>query len=246
MPPVAFEDQRVDLRQAGVGFHVAAVQALQHVGGLRLAGLRYADAQGQLACLRVAQAGQRIDEDLDDLLRRVVGHLLDVHAAFGAAHQHHLLCRAVGQHGNVVLLLDVRAFLDQQAPNLLAGRPGLMGDQLHAENLAGQRLQFVQRAGQFHTAAFAAAARVNLRLDDPDLAAQALRRIERFLHRESGIAARHRNAEVAQQLLALVFVDLHRGPMGEVAERAAARPADPTGRRAGVGASRPHGKAAAI
>jgi hypothetical protein len=31
------------------------------------------------------------------------------------------------------------------------------------------------------------------------------------LHRERGNAARHRHAELAQDLFALVFVDLHRG-----------------------------------
>ena len=41
--------------------------------------------RGELARLRVGQADERIDEDLDDLLGRVVRDFLDVHAAFAGA-----------------------------------------------------------------------------------------------------------------------------------------------------------------
>ena len=40
--------------------------------------------------------------------------------------------------GDVVLLLDVGAFLDQQAAHLLAFGAGLVRLQLHAEDLAGE------------------------------------------------------------------------------------------------------------
>ena len=46
--------------------------------------------------------------------------------------------------GDVVLLLDVGAFLDQQAAHLLALGPGLVGLELHAEDLPGQRLDLVR------------------------------------------------------------------------------------------------------
>ncbi len=45
---------------------------------------------------------------------------------------------------------------------------GLRGDQRHAHHFRGQLRSFVGRARQLHAAAFAAAARVNLRLDDHD------------------------------------------------------------------------------
>ena len=53
-------------------------------------------------------------------------------------HQRDLLRGAVGDHGDVVLLLDVGAFLDQQAAHLLAFGAGLVRLQLHAEDLAGE------------------------------------------------------------------------------------------------------------
>ena len=108
-------------------------------------GRRDADAGGELVGLGVGQAGRRVDEDLDDLLGRVVRDFLDVHAAFAGGHQRDLLRGAVGHHGDVDLLLDVGAFLDQQAPHLLAFRAGLVRHQLHAEDLAGELLDLVER-----------------------------------------------------------------------------------------------------
>jgi hypothetical protein len=50
---------------------------------------------------------------------------------------------------------------------------------------------------------------VDLRLDDPDAAAEFLRRLLGLAHGEGGVAARHRHAVRAQQFLGLVFVDVH-------------------------------------
>ena len=110
---------------------------------------------------------------------------------------------------DVVFLLDVGAFLDVQAAHLLAFGAGLVRLQLHAEDLAGQLLQVVHRARELDAAALAAAAGVDLGLDDPDAAAEFLSGFHRLLHRERGVAARHGHAELAQEFLALVFVDLH-------------------------------------
>jgi len=49
----------------------------------------------------------------------------------------------VGHHRDVVLLADVRAFLDVQAANLLAFGAGLMRLELHAQDLAGQVLHLI-------------------------------------------------------------------------------------------------------
>ena len=166
--------------------------------------------RGELAGGVVLHAFDRIDEDADDLFRRVVGDLLDVHAAFARSHHRHLLGGAIGQHGDVVLLLDVGAFLDQEPAHLLALRPGLVSDELHAEDLAGELRDLGLRARQLDASALAAAAGVDLRLDDPDRAAQLLRRLGGLAHAEGRIAARHRDAEAGKDLLALVFVNLHR------------------------------------
>src|SRR5574343_367760 len=169
---VGFVDQRVDFSQRSVGFHVAGVQVLQRFNALRNGGFVHAHALGQGLGLLVGQADQRVDEDLDDLFRGLVGDFLDVHTAFVRSHHGHGLGSTVGQRGNVVFVLDVSAFFDQQATNLLAFRAGLVRDQLHAEDLAGVFANFFQRGCDLDATALATATGVDLGLDHPDLAAQ--------------------------------------------------------------------------
>ena len=104
--------------------------------------------------------------------------------------------------------LSVTGFAAALVAALSAGT-GLMRDELHAEHLAGERAHLVDRAGELDAAALAASAGVDLRLDDPDRPAELLRGLDRLVDRERRNAARHRNAEAAKELLALVFVDLH-------------------------------------
>ena len=164
---------------------------------------------GQVQRLGVGQTDQRVDEDLEDLLGRVVGHRLDVHAAFAAGHHGHALGGPVGERGDVVLVPDVGAFFDQQPAHLLAHRAGLVRDQLHAQDLPGQLFDLVERARQLDAAALAATAGMDLRLDHPDGPTELLRCLGRLQHREGWVAARHWHAEVAKDVLALVLVNLH-------------------------------------
>ena len=160
--------------------------------------------------IRAGQALAGIDEDLVNLLRRLGGDFLDVHAAFRARHQHHALRRAIDDHADVELLLDVGAFLDQQTPHLLPLRAGLVGDELHAEDLIRQLAHFGNRLAEFDAATLAAAAGMDLRLDDPYRSAQRFGRLDRFVDRKNRNAARRRDAEPAQDFLALVLVDFQR------------------------------------
>ena len=59
---VAFEDQRVDFRQRGIGFHVAGVEALERIDRLGDRGFRHTDAARQVLGLRVRQTDERIDD----------------------------------------------------------------------------------------------------------------------------------------------------------------------------------------
>ena len=136
-------------------------------------------------------------------------HFLDVHAAFAGSNEGHLLRLTVGHDGEVILFLDVRAVFNIEAPHLLAFGAGLVGLELHAQNLAGQLLDLVKRFGNLDAAALAAATRVDLGLHNPYRAAELLRRFDRFLHCKRRDATRHRHTELTQDLLALVFVDLH-------------------------------------
>ena len=94
-----------------------------------------------------------------------------------------LVC-AVDQRREVELLVDVRAVLEIEAVDLLAGRAGLHGDQRLAEHLLGEGLHLLDRAGEPDAAlvargrllepALAAAARMDLALDDPERPAEFL------------------------------------------------------------------------
>ena len=61
-----------------------------------------------------------------------------------------------------------------------------MGDQRHAEDLRGEVVHLLQGLRHLDAAALAAAAGVDLRLDDPDLAAELARRGIRLGHRKAG------------------------------------------------------------
>ena len=61
--------------------------------------------------------------------------------------------------------------------------------------------------------ALAAAAGVDLRLDDPQWPGKLFRGLDRFLDAHRGIAGRDRHAELREQFFGLIFVDVHgRGP----------------------------------
>ena len=64
-----------------------------------------------------------------------------------------------------------------------------------------------------HAARLAAAAGVNLRLHDPDRAAQFFGALDRLIDTECRDAARHLHAEFAQDGFGLILVDIH-GPSG--------------------------------
>jgi hypothetical protein len=76
----------------------------------------------------------------------------------------------------------------------------------------GEVAHLVDGARELDAAALAAAARVDLRLDDPHGTAQRLRRLHGLVDGERRDAARYRHAIAAEDFLALVFVDLHAAP----------------------------------
>ena len=123
------------------------------------------------------QPGRRVDGQRLDLLRRVVRDRLDVHAALGRDDDGDAAGAAVDQQSEVEFLVDVDAVGDVEPIDLLAGRAGLDGDQRLAEHLGGVLADLVDRMGEADAAlgvgaeflelALAAAAGVDLRLDDP-------------------------------------------------------------------------------
>ena len=159
-----------------------------------------------------ADVRHRIDRNRHDLFRRVVRHLLDVHAAFGGGDDRDARTLAVDQHREIELLVDRGAFLDIEAVDLLALRAGLMRDQRAPKNARRFLLDIVDRFHDLDAAGLAAPAGVNLRLDDPYRAAEILRGLLGFGDAHRGEAARHRYAEFRENRFALVLVDVHAAP----------------------------------
>ena len=64
---------------------------------------------------------------------------LDFHAARGAGHEDRRADGAVHQHAQVDFALDIEPFFDQHAADDAAFRARLRGDELHAQDLLGER-----------------------------------------------------------------------------------------------------------
>ena len=159
--------------------------------------------------MRFAQTRQGVDELGDDFLGRGMRHFLDVHAAFAGGDEGNFLRGAVGHQRNVVFLLNVGTVFDVQAANLLAFGAGLMRLELHAQDVASDALDVLNGFGNLHTAALAAATRMNLCFDNPHRATQFLCGFDRLLHRECRNATRNGHAELTQDFFALVLVNFH-------------------------------------
>lgn len=102
-----------------------------------------------------------------------------------------------------------RAFFDVEARNELAARAGLMRDELLTQKLLGSSLELAVGRAQLDAAGLAAGTGVDLCFDDPLFAADLGGTVARLLGAVRQSAARNRHAELGEQLLGLVFVNVH-------------------------------------
>jgi hypothetical protein len=209
---------RVDLDDGAVQLDEGAVHGVHELHEARDLLAFQAEAEGQLAAVEAADPGGGVHGDAQDLLGVVLGHLLDLHAALGAGHDDDARGVAVHQQGQVQLAGDVAAGLDIDAGDQLALGAGLLGDEHGADHGLGCRAGLLGRLGEAHAALAvrvvaeapcAAAAGMDLGLHHVDRAGKLLRRFLGLLGRPGDMAVEHRDAVAPQQLLALVFVDVH-------------------------------------
>jgi hypothetical protein len=122
-------DERVDLDHGGVGLPEERVEVLDELGGVL--GLVAGELEGgdELAELEVGDAVGGIDEDLGDLLGRVVGDFSMFDAALGGGDDDGLGGGAVEEDGEVVFLFDVARDGEVDGLDLAAGGAGLDGDE---------------------------------------------------------------------------------------------------------------------
>ena len=207
---VAFagHDERVDLDQRRIGGLEGLVDRRHQLHGLAHGGPFEAQLERQLLRLERLEAGRRVDVLLEDELGRLFRDLLDLHAAGRAGHHDGPLGRAVDDEAEVQFAGDRQPLLHEHALDDLALGPGLVRHEVHADDRRRQPLDVVHRLGDLDAAAFAAAAGVDLGLDD-DRQAQLLRHVHGLVGGERDVTARHRHAEPGEDGLPLVFVDFH-------------------------------------
>ena len=205
-------DEGIDLEQRSVGFDEGLVEALEEGDGLvDLRGLE-AEREGQLARLPCAKADGRIDGLLEDGFGSLGGDLFNLHAAGLRGHEDQLAGGAVEHDAEIKLAVDGRGFFNQQPLHLLALRAGLVGDELHAEDVLGVQFGVFAGFGDFDAAALAAASGMNLRLDDDAgraLGKQLAGHVVGFFQRVGHFAPGHGNAVLRQDFLCLILVNFH-------------------------------------
>ncbi len=168
-----------------------------------------AEAERERAAVRALQARRRVDLDADDLLGRLGRDFLDVHAARRRRDERDAARVAVEQQAEVQLAIDLRAGLDVDLVDRQAVVSGLLGDEALADHAGRGRLHVVDGLDDLHAARLAAPTGVHLRLDDPYAPAEPACRIDGLLGRGSDEAGGHRDAVAGEQLLGLVFVQVH-------------------------------------
>ena len=211
--------ERVDLDLLGVGAEEGVVELRGDVGGLLGEVAGQAERGGDGAAVVRHEAGRGVDGDRLDLLRRVVGDGFDIHPAFGRDDHGDAAAVAVDQQREIIFLRDVDAVGDVEAVDLLALGAGLDRDERVAEHVLGVGADFVDRLGEANAAlgvgaelgelALAAAAGVDLRLDHPQGPGELLGGADRILDAHRGMAGGDGDAELREQFLGLIFVDVH-------------------------------------
>ena len=204
------DDQRVDLEDRRVGRDEGVVERQHHLDALleRVAG--QAERERRASAPRTA-AGRRAG-----LMKTLWIFSGCSSATFSISTPPSLLTirtmrfdGAIEDEPEIQLAIDGEAFFDQQARHPLAVGTGLIGDQRLAEQLARDRLGLGARLGELDAAGLAAAAGVNLRLDDRNGSAEALGDVVNFFGCERHFPAGDRHAVFREDCFGLVLVNLH-------------------------------------
>ena len=194
--------ERVHLDEGRVALLQQLVQAPQHVGrSLARVDRQRAD---ELAHVERPQPEHRVDVHPAQRLGTGASELLDVHAALGGHHREVVAGRAVEQHRRVELPGDRQQLLDEHLGHLVAleVRPE------HAGGFLGGPFG---RVDEHDAPALAATADLHLHLHDAP-AAELTGGVRGLLRRLGDDPARRHDAVSAEELLALVFVQIHVAP----------------------------------
>ena len=205
----AGDDQRVDLDQARIELGEGAIERVREIAERPHLSAGKPQPKRETPRIKGRQAGSRVDRHPQDLVGRTLRQLLDLDAALGGGDQRDPSGGAVDRQCQIELAGDVAARLDIDPLDLAPFGSGLVRHELFADQRLRRRRDLVLRAHQLDAAGLAAAAGMDLRLDDPNASADAPRHPDRLVRGIGDAPLRHRHAEFREQLLRLVFVDVH-------------------------------------
>ena len=205
----AVDDQRIQLDQA----HVALIEQIEHghhdLGQLgRLLGTQ-SHREPELAALESLQALHEVHFDREDLLGMVVGDLLDVDAAHGRRNEGHGTAGTVDQHAEVKLLADLGGLGDQHHVHGQGATAALVGLHPRTQHLGRRVAHLRERLDHLHATGLAAAAGMDLGLHHPLVATDLTGHFNSSVGGTGDRALWHGNAELYEQFLRLVLVEVH-------------------------------------
>ena len=210
-------DERIDLDHGAITLDEEAVERGEELAELLRLVTGKTELGGELAHLVGLETEERVDRLMENLLRGVLGDLLDVHAAFGAGDDDGRLAFAIHEDGEVILFFDFDTVGDHHLADELALFTGLVRDEDLADHLAGDVRGFVRSLHEVDTAfeavlegALATTTGMHLGLHDDvrsDLGGGGLGLFGRI----GDLALGRGHAEFFKEFLGLVFVDVHGG-----------------------------------
>ena len=211
------DDERVDFDLAAILANESIIELHERSSGLANCRLRNINRIGHARSLEGCETDGWIDRIRDDLFRGLSRNILNRRTAFGGTHHDNTTLRTVNDEGEIVFLLDVGTGFDEKTANLLAFRTRLLRNECLTEKSLCILLDVSRVLCQHDTVhafialdrALAAAASMDLRLDDNDLAAEFLSVLHSLFDRESRFSLRDVYAVLAQDCLALVLMDIH-------------------------------------
>ncbi len=208
-PLIVGQHQRVDLGQTAVLFDEDLREPVDRIDRLFCGISRQAQRPGQRARLELLQPQVRVHPLLEDGGRVAAGDLLDLHAALATGHQHRLVPCAVDDDAEVELGGDRDGLGDHEFSDLHPGRSGLGRDHGLFKHRPARLLDLVGIFADFDVSGLAAAAGVDLGLDDDLAAADLLPGLPRFGRRVDHNSRGYGHARVFQHLPRLVFIYFH-------------------------------------
>ncbi len=161
------DHERINFHLAGIGRLERLIEAKEQFLKIAMQLGRNLHAKRQFTGVIGLNPRRRVDRHRDNFFGRVMGNILNIHAAFFATNKADAAMLTIKHGRKVKLRTNVRALLDINPLDFFTLRPGLVGNQNHAQHFFGEALDLIQRFSEFHAARLTAPAGMDLRFHHP-------------------------------------------------------------------------------